>query len=137
MWKRIAIYGAVLAAGTLALQWFDYRRLAMGHAGGIYIFLIAAAFMALGVYFGARVFARPAALAFDGNPQAVAALKLSPRELSVLKELAAGHSNQDIARRLNIAPDTVKTHLAKLYGKLEAKRRTDAVNRARELGILP
>ncbi len=55
----------------------------------------------------------------------------------MLKELAAGHSNQDIARRLNIAPDTVKTHLAKLYGKLEAKRRTDAVNRARELGILP
>lgn len=136
MWKRIAIYGALLAAGTLALQWLDYRRLALGHAGDIYLFLVAAGFLGLGVYIGARVFARPAAAPFDGNPKAVASLNISPRELTVLQELAAGHSNKEIARRLSIAPDTVKTHVARLFEKLEAKRRTDAINKARELGIL-
>ncbi len=135
MWKRIVIYGGLLGSGTLALQWLDYQRLAWVHAGEVYIFLIAAAFLALGVYVGARLFARPAP-AFDGNPQALAALGISPRELTVLNELAAGRSNREIAARLNISPDTVKTHVARLYDKLEARRRTDAVNRARELGIV-
>ena len=135
MWKRIAIYGGLLAAGTLGLQWLDYRQLALAHSGGIYLFLIAAAFLALGVYIGARVIA-PRPRAFDGNPQAVQSLNISPRELDVLRELAAGYSNKEIAIRLHIAPDTVKTHVARLFEKLEAKRRTDAINRARELGIV-
>ena len=54
----------------------------------------------------------------------------------MLKELAAGRSNKEIARRLAVSPNTVKTHLARLYEKLGAERRTDAVNRARELGII-
>ncbi len=136
MWKRVVIYGGLLGAGTLALQWLDYQRLARVHVGEVYVFLIAAGFLALGVYVGARLFARPAPAAFDGNPKALASLGISPRELTVLNELAAGHSNKEIAARLNIAPDTVKTHVARLFEKLEAKRRTDAVNRARELGIL-
>ncbi|MFO1399588.1 MAG: response regulator transcription factor, partial [Steroidobacteraceae bacterium] len=74
---------------------------------------------------------------FDGNPRAQASLGITPRELSVLQELAAGRSNKEIAARLAIAPDTVKTHVARLYDKLGARRRTEAVNRARELGILP
>ena len=136
MWKRILIYGLALAAGTLGLQWLDYRRLALGHAGDIYLFLIAAAFLALGVYVGARLFARPAAAPFDGNPKALQSLGISPRELTVLNELAAGYSNKEIARRLDISPDTVKTHVTRLFEKLEAKRRTDAINKARELGIV-
>ncbi len=83
-----------------------------------------------------RVFAPPRPAAFDGNPKAVSALGISPRELVVLQELAAGRSNKEIARRLEVSPNTVKTHLARLYEKLGAQRRTDAVNRARELGIL-
>ena len=135
MWKRIAIYGGLLAAGTFALQWLDYQRLVRAHTGDIYLFLVAAAFLALGVYIGARVIA-PRPRAFDGNPQALVSLSISPRELTVLQELAAGRSNKEIAQKLNIAPDTVKTHVARLYDKLEAKRRTDAINRARELGIV-
>jgi ATP/maltotriose-dependent transcriptional regulator MalT len=54
----------------------------------------------------------------------------------VLKELAAGRSNKEIARRLEVSPSTVKTHLARLYEKLGAERRTDAIRRARELGII-
>jgi DNA-binding CsgD family transcriptional regulator len=136
MWKRVAVYGAALAAGALALQWLDYDRLAWSRPGEIYTALIAAAFLALGVFLGMRVFAAPKPAPFDGNPKAVASLGLSPRELVVLKELAAGRSNKEIARRLEVSPNTVKTHLARVYEKLGAERRTDAVNRARELGII-
>jgi DNA-binding NarL/FixJ family response regulator len=137
MWKRVAIYGAALAAGTLVLQWLDYERLARIHSGDIYIFLIAAGFLALGVYIGARVLAAPAQTKFDGNPKALAALGISPRELAVLQEIAAGRSNKEIAAQLNVSPNTVKTHAARLFEKLDAKRRTDAIAKARELGIVP
>ncbi|HTT85116.1 MAG TPA: response regulator transcription factor [Rhizomicrobium sp.] len=136
MWKRVAIYGAALATGALALQWLDYDRLAWSRPGEIYTALIAAGFLALGVFIGMRVFAVPKASPFDGNPQAVTSLGISPRELVVLQELAAGRSNKEIARRLEVSPNTVKTHIARLYEKLGAARRTDAVNRARELGII-
>ena len=136
MWKRALAYGAALAAGALALQWLDYDRLAWSRPGEIYFALIAAAFLALGVFLGMRVFAAPKPAPFDGNPKAVASLGISPRELVVLKELAAGRSNKEIARRLEVSPNTVKTHLARLYEKLGAERRIDAVNRARELGII-
>lgn len=136
MWKQVAIYGVALAAGALVLQWIDYDRLAWSRPGDIYIALVAAAFLALGVFIGVRLFAGPKPAPFDGNPKAVDSLGISPRELVVLQELAAGHSNKEIARRLEVSPNTVKTHLARLYEKLGAERRTDAVNRARELGII-
>lgn len=137
MWKRVIGYGALLAAGTLALQWFDYQRLARMHSGDVYLFLIAVAFLVLGIVLGVRVFAAPAPVVFDGNPKAQAALGLSARELEVLHELAAGHSNKEIAAQLHVSPNTVKTHVARLFEKLGAKRRTEAIRRARELGIVP
>ena len=138
MWKQIAVYGALLALGTLALQWLDYQRLARTRSGDIYDFLLAAAFLALGLLLGARVLGRRKASApFDGNPKAVAALGISPRELDVLAELAAGHSNKQIAARLQVSPNTVKTHVARLFDKLGARRRTEALRKARELGLLP
>jgi DNA-binding CsgD family transcriptional regulator len=137
MWKRVVGYGALLAGGTLALQWLDYQRLARMHSGDIYLFLVAAAFLVLGIVLGVRVFAAPAPAAFDGNPKAQAALGLSDRELQVLHELAAGHTNKEIAARLHVSPNTVKTHVARVFEKLGAKRRTEAIRRARELGIVP
>ena len=136
IWKQAALYGILLAMGAVGLQWLDYQRLARAHPGEIYIFLIALAFLALGLFIGARVIAAPGPAAFDGNPRALASLGISPRELRVLEELAAGHSNKEIAARLHVSPHTVKTHVARLLEKLEAKRRTDAIARARELGIL-
>ncbi len=137
MWKRIVISGALLAAGVLALQWLDYQRLARAHFGDIYVFLIAAAFLGVGVYIGARVIHARKPEGFDGNPQAQAALGISARELTVLREIASGRSNKEIAAALNVSPNTVKTHVARLFEKLEAKRRTDAIARARELGLVP
>ena len=137
MWRTIVVYGAVLAAGTFALQWLDYLRLARAHSGGIYIALIASAFLALGIYIGARVVAGYRPTDFDGNPKARTALGITPSELAVLREIAAGRSNKEIASQLKVSPNTVKTHVARLFGKLEARRRTDAINRARELGLVP
>ena len=134
-WLRMAVFGVALGLGAAALQVLDYLRLTRTHVGEVYVLLVAAGFLALGVFAGARLFGvRPAAPA--GNPQAQAALGVSGRELEVLRELAAGRSNKEIARRLGVSPNTVKTHLAKVYEKLGAVRRTDAVNRARELGLV-
>src|SRR5690606_35025281 len=91
-WKPLVGYAALLALGTLALQWLDYLRLARLHSGDVYLFLVAAGFLALGIFVGARAFAAPAPAPFDGNPKAQAALGLSERELEVLQELAAGRS---------------------------------------------
>jgi hypothetical protein len=109
MWKRIVIYGACLAFGTLLLQGLDYWRLVRQHTGDIYIVLIATAFLALGVFAGAKLFGGPKPAPFDGNPKAVNTLGISPRELTVLKEIAAGRSTKEIARVLEVSPNTVKT----------------------------
>ena len=137
MWKQVLLYGLLLAACTVALQWLDYQRMARLHARDVYDFLLAAGFLALGLWLGARVLARRPPPAFDGNPKALAELGISPREVEVLHEIAAGHSNKEIARRLDVSPNTVKTHVARLYEKLGARRRTDALRRARELGLVP
>ncbi len=138
-WTHVALYAALLAAGTLALQWLDYQRLVRSHASAIYDGLLAAGFLALGLWLGARLLARrrPPAAGAEGNPQAQATLGISARELEVLHEIAAGHSNKEIAARLHASPNTVKTHVARLLEKLGAKRRTDALRRARELGLMP
>jgi DNA-binding CsgD family transcriptional regulator len=136
-WKPVVFYGALLAVGALALQWIDYQQLARAHSGNIYTFVVAAGFLALGVYIGARVIGRTQPPAFDGNAKAQAALGISPRELAVLHEIAAGRSNNEIAERLSVSPHTVKTHVARLFDKLDASRRTEAINKARELGIVP
>lgn len=136
--RTVVIYGLLLAAGAFVLQQLEYRLLAQTHSTEIWVGLIAVAFMGLGVWVGARLFRRPAkGEGFARNDKAVAALGVSAREFEVLELLAAGRSNKEIAGKLNVSPNTVKTHVARLYEKLEVKRRTEAVLRARELGLLP
>lgn len=136
MWRSALLYGLVLAASALTLQWLDYRRIVLTRTDDIYLFVIAAGFLGAGLFIGARVIGRTTPIDFDGNPQAVQALGISPRELAVLQELAAGRSNKEIARELQISPNTIKTHVARLFEKLEANRRTEAINKARALGIV-
>lgn len=139
-WPQVALYAALLAAGTLALQWLDYQRLVRSFPNAIYEGLLATGFLALGLWLGTRLLGRrvpPVEAGIEGNPRAAEALGISPRELEVLREIAAGHSNKEIALRLHVSPNTVKTHIARLFEKLEARRRTDALRRARELGLVP
>lgn len=133
--KHVALYGLALAAGTFALSWLDYQRLVRSEVEDVRLFLVAAGFLLLGVWLGWRVLS-PRLRPFDGNPQAQASLGISARELEVLHHLAAGLSNKEIARVLDVSPNTVKTHVARLFAKLGAVRRTDAILRARQHGLL-
>jgi DNA-binding CsgD family transcriptional regulator len=136
MWKPVLLYGLLLAVGTAALQWLDYLTVVRARSFDLYLVLIATAFLTLGIYAGWRLFGIRRPADNDGNPQALDSLGISPRELEVLRELAAGHSSKEIARRLAVSPNTVKTHVSRLLEKLGARRRTEAVQRARELGLL-
>jgi len=134
--RTILIYGGLLAAGSVGLQWVQYQYLVRTYPGEVCIALIALAFMGLGLWVGARLFRTPAPAPFAANTQVQATLGVSERELEVLELLAAGRSNKEIASRLNVSPNTVKTHVARLFEKLEVRRRTAAIVRARELGMI-
>lgn len=137
MWRTILLYGALLTAGVAGLKWIEFNLLVRTHPGELYLFLLAAAFLGLGVWVGSRLFPRRAkGEGFVVNDRARETLGISEREFEVLGLLAAGRSNKEIAATLNVSPNTVKTHVAKLYGKLEVTRRTAAIVRARELGML-
>lgn len=135
MLRTILIYGSSLAAGTLALQWLKYQYLVRIYSIEVYVALVALAFLGLGVWLGARLFRR-APEPFETNERALATLGISPRELEVLELIAAGRSNKEIAIELTVSPNTVKTHVAKLFGKLDVARRTEAIMRARELDLI-
>lgn len=138
MTRTILLYGLALALGAVVLQWLDYRIWSGAASTEIYVTLIGLAFLALGVFVGLRL-ARPRGPQgpFEPNRAAQDSLGITAREYEVLGLLAAGQSNKEIARRLELSPNTVKTHVARLYEKLEAVRRTDAVLKARELGLIP
>lgn len=127
-------WGAALAAGTLLLAWADWQRMARTYGGDIALLLVAALFLGLGLWLGFAVWNRP--VPPPGNPAAVASLGLTPREAEVLALLAAGKANKEIARALGVSPNTVKTHLARLYEKLGATSRTAAIAQARGHGIV-
>ena len=134
--RTIFIYGLLLAAGAFGLRWLEYQYVIRTHATETYMVLLALAFMGLGLWAGARLFRRPPPGPFTPNKEVCVTLGVSDRELEVLTLLAAGRSNKEIANLLGLSPNTVKTHVAKLFDKLEARRRTQAISRARELGII-
>ena len=134
--RLVAVYGLFLGAGALGLRWLEYRYLLRTYSVEVYVALIASAFLGLGIWIGARLLQRPPSDPFEPNTRVQETLGISERELEVLELLAAGRSNKEIARRLDISPNTVKTHVGKLYEKLEVGRRTEAIVRARELGMI-
>jgi len=137
MIRTVVLYALALAVGALALEWLQYQYFARTFSTEIYIFLIAAAFAALGVWAGTRLARRPAPATFEKNTAALAALGITLREQAVLTLLAAGKSNKEIAQKLGVSPNTVKTQIASLYQKLEVNRRTQAVQKAREFALIP
>ena len=133
--RTILIYGALLAVGAVGLQWLQYHMLVRAHPLEVYVALFALACMALGAWVAVRL-RRPPAAPADLDPHASERLNISGRELEVLALLASGNSNKEIARRLEVSPNTVKTHVARLFEKLGARRRTQAIVRAREMGVI-
>ena len=135
--RTVLIYGLALAAGIGVLQWLEVGMLARLHTFEFYGGLLAIGFLVLGIWVGARLFRRaPAAQTFEPNSRAQESLGISGRELEVLELLASGKSNKEISAKLNVSPNTVKTHVSRLYEKLEVSRRTEAILKARELGMI-
>jgi DNA-binding CsgD family transcriptional regulator len=136
MWRLIIVYGLAFAALTFLLEWLDYKHAVHAWSTEFYVACIAIVFVALGIWVGNRLTAKPRE-PYVRNIAAIKSLGISAREVEVLDLLAAGHANKVIARRLDISPNTVKTHVARLFEKLEVASRTQAISKARELDILP
>lgn len=137
MWRTIFLYGLSFAGLALVLAWANYQHAFFGLPNEFYVLFIALIFTALGLWIGAKLTTKIPAQDFSRNEKAMQYLGISSRECEVLELLSQGHSNKIIARKLGISPNTVKTHLAKLFEKLEAENRTQATNKARALQILP
>lgn len=137
MTRTIILWALVLAAGAFVVQWLEHQYFARAFSREIYVAVIGVAFAAGGVWVGWKVTSRAAPGPFQRNGAALASLGLTGQEVKVLERLAAGQSTKEIARTLGLSPNTVKTHIANLFGKLEVSRRTQAVNKARDLHLIP
>lgn len=134
--RFVILWAAGLAAAAFALQWLEYQYLARRFSFEIYAAVIAVLFAGGGLWLGWRLASRPRG-AFQRNEAAIAALGLTRQELRALDLIAAGQSNKEMARTLGVAPNTVKTHLANLFAKLEVRSRTQALGKARDLSLIP
>ena len=137
MARTILLYALPLALVAAALQWLEYRYYLRSFPTEIYVLLIAVGFAALGLWAGRKLTPRPANGTFQRNQAAVRSLGLTGRECEILERLASGESNKEMARSLGISPNTVKTHIARVYGKLEVQRRVQAIEKARWLALIP
>lgn len=137
MARTIILYALALALAVAALEWLEYRYVTRAFGTEIYIALLAIGFVGLGLWAGRRLTPRPAGPGFRRNHEAIRSLGLTARECEILELLASGQSNKELARTLGISPNTVKTHLARLYEKLEVQKRVQAIEKARWLALIP
>lgn len=147
--KHTILYGVALAVLLFLLKWLEWRFLVLDHAIEIYSGAIAVLFTGLGIWLALRlakpkistvivekkVYITPAAVPVI-NEKEMARLGLSPREMEVLQLMAEGLSNQEIADRLFVSLNTIKTHSAKIFEKMDVRRRTQAVDMAKKLKII-
>lgn len=136
MWRTIFLYALALALAAAGLEWLDYWHRVHVFSTEIYVALIAIGFVALGIWAGTKLTPAPRRAQFLRNEAAVRSLGLSRRECEILELLASGPSNKELARSLGISPNTVKTHIASLYEKLEVQKRIQAVEKARLLSVI-
>jgi DNA-binding CsgD family transcriptional regulator len=137
MGRTILVWALILAAGAFTLQWLEVQYVAQAVPGEVYVAIIAVAFAAAGVWVGWKLTTRGAPGPFQRNAAAISTLGLTRQEIRILEQLAAGQSNKEIARALGLSPNTVKTHVANLFAKLEVARRTQAIGKARDLRLIP
>jgi DNA-binding CsgD family transcriptional regulator len=149
MKRHVLLYGLIGGILIAALQWTEYRFVIIEHSVEIYAALVAAAFATLGIWLGIRlnrrrvivkeipVEVRVPATPFVPNDKKREDLGLTRREIEILGLVARGMSNREIAGKLFVSENTVKTHCARAFDKLGARRRTQAVQLGKELGLLP
>lgn len=142
----VVLYGLAMAALVFALKYAEYKYWVRDLRIEVYVGVVALLFTALGVWVGRKLLdgrqavAQVVATATDPpqqpNKVAIADLGISVRELEVLELMSQGLSNQEIADRLFVSLATVKSHASSLFGKLDVRRRTEAVHKAKSLGLI-
>ena len=148
MLKTIVLYG--IGAGLLiaAMRAVEYRWLVVEHSLELYGGIVAAVFASVGIWLGLkltreRVVVRevpvpvPAPTEFTRDQARLQSLGITARELEVLELIAAGHATREIADLLHVSENTVKTHASRVFDKLGASRRTQAVQKARQHRLIP
>jgi two-component system, NarL family, response regulator LiaR len=160
MKRHVLIFGIVGGVLIVTLQYTEYRFIVIEHSVELYGALVAILFAAFGIWLGLRITRRretiretivvrevlvpanapreaPALEPFAPNTSRQQSLGITTRELEILNLIARGLSNREIAAQLFVSENTVKTHCARAFDKLGAARRTQAVQRGKELGLLP
>lgn len=142
------LYGLCGGVLIVVLKLIEFRFLVVEHSIEIYAGLVALVFAALGIWLGLKLTKQkevlivkevpvPAPQSFILNEQRLKDLGITRRELEILELIAQGMSNREIADKLFVSENTVKTHSSRLFDKLSAKRRTQAVQIGKEMGLIP
>lgn len=148
MRRHVLLYGLLAGVLIAGLRLIEYRWLIVEHSIEIYGGLVAAVFAGLGIWLGLRLTRRTetvivrevmveAPVEFVRDQGKLESLGITPRELEILGLIAEGLSNKEIAARLFVSENTVKTHSSRVFDKLGARRRTQAVQLGKELRIIP
>lgn len=147
MKRDILLYGLIGGVLITLLQWTQYRFLVVEHSIEIYGALTAAIFAALGIWLGLKLTKAKEKVVFRERPVRTEAfapdetkrahLGITRRELEILQLISEGMSNREIAQKLFVSENTVKTHSSRVLDKLGAKRRTQAVQLGKEFGLIP
>ena len=137
MRNTVVLCGLAMAVAAFGLNQLEYHYVMRVYPTEAYIVIIGVMFAALGLGVGWQLARKEVASPFTPNKEAINYLKVSKREIEVLSLLADGQTNKEIARNLEISPNTIKTHLSNLYGKLEVERRTQAIQKAKSLRLIP
>ena len=144
--KHILIYGLCGGLLIVMLRLIEYRFLVVEHSLEIYGGLIALLFAGMGIWLGLKLTRKKEVVVFKEvavsapfalNEGKLHELGVTRRELEILELIAGGMSNREIAEKLFVSENTVKTHSSRLFDKLSAKRRTQAVQIGKELGLIP
>jgi len=142
------IYGVCGGVLIVVLKLVEFKFLVVEHSFEIYAGLVAAIFATLGIWLGLKLTKNkevlivkevpvPATQTFTLNEQRLKDLGITRRELEILELIAQGMSNREIADKLFVSENTVKTHSSRLFDKLSARRRTQAVQMGKEMGLIP
>jgi DNA-binding CsgD family transcriptional regulator len=146
--KHILLYGILGGLLIAGLKTIEYRWLVVEHSVEIYGGLVAAVFASVGIWLGLKLTRNtetvvvrevmvPAPMSFTLDEANRESLGITPRELEILQLIAAGLSNREIAEQVHVSENTVKTHSSRVFDKLGARRRTQAVQRGKELRLIP
>ena len=141
--RKGIIYGLALALFFFFLRWIEYKFVIRELSREFYIGLIAVMFAIVGIWAGRKLTAQKKVAitnppsTFVVSEKYLSDLNISKREHEVLELMAQGLTNQQIADRLSLSLNTIKTHTSSLFIKLDVKRRTQAIQKGKDLSLIP